>query len=870
MMSSQNIRDLFVEFFKKHGHEKITSSSLIPQNDPSLLFANAGMNQFKDYFTGRANPKNKRAVTIQKCVRAGGKHNDLENVGFSARHHTFFEMLGNFSFGDYFKREAVDLAWTFLTRYLNLSKDKLYITVHKSDSEAFDLWYASGVPRERIFSLGDEDNFWEMGEIGPCGPCSEIFYDHGEQYGLGPMDSKLPLCNGERFVEIWNLVFMQYEKYEDNGKIKQRRLPRPSVDTGAGLERIAAIMQGVYWNYDTDLFLPIIQKLERLSQKNYNNPNTADSFRIISDHVKSSVMLITDGVVPSNEGRGYVLRRIIRRAVRHVRKLNAPQNTLCKLAESVFSILGEEYPINKQGLSTAQRLLELEEKKFLETLDHGIHFLNEAVKTGPTRKTLKGDVIFKLYDTFGFPPDLTETILREKGLKADVKTFHRLMEERKKESRKLRKKHFAEDNTQFHFILEQYGKTEFLGYTHLCTRGTLLEIIDIDDTTKGLIFDKTPFYGESGGQSGDRGFLKIGNKTVCPIIDVQKPIGSLFVHFVKGDISLKKGFSYTLQVDEQKRSFTTKNHSATHLLQAALIKTLGPHIKQAGSSVNDEKLRFDFTHHKALTDKEISHIEDSVNCWIQDAIPVSSKQMDMNEALKHGAIAFFEDKYENPVRVLTMGQASIELCGGTHVENTAEIILFKIVSESSLGSGIRRIEALTNQRGFQFLRSRSCILESIEKSLQNKGLELIKKIDFLQKEIKTKDRQIKELKLQLRTGKFRNILRESEKINDVNFITTEISQDIDLRELSDYFVSLFPKGVAIFYCVRGELFNVLLRAAKDLPLNCSDILKISLKVAKGKGGGRTDMAQGSGKSEYLNFFLSEIKNLISSSFRKDI
>ena len=862
-MSSQNIRDLFIKFFEKHGHEKIPSSSLIPQNDPSLLFANAGMNQFKDYFTGRANPRNKRAVTIQKCVRAGGKHNDLENVGMTARHHTFFEMLGNFSFGDYFKQESIDFAWIFLTEYLNLPEEKLYITVHKSDSEAFDLWRARGISRERIFYLGDKDNFWEMGKTGPCGPCSEVFYDHGEQYGR---DS---LSNEERFVEIWNLVFMQYEKYEDNGAIKKRRLPSPSVDTGAGLERIAAVMQGAYWNYDTDLFIPIIQKLEKISRKNAKDSKSADSFRIISDHIRSSVMLITDGVVPSNEGRGYVLRRIIRRAIRHARKLDAPDNTLYKLVESVFSILGEEYPQNKQGLSTAQKLLEIEEKKFLETLDHGIHFLNEALKTELIGGTLKGNVIFKLYDTFGFPPDLTELMLKEKSLKADMQTFHQLMEERKKESRKLRKIHSAEDNTQFHRILDKYGKTEFLGYTQLCATGTLLEIIDIDEATKGLIFDQTPFYGQSGGQIGDRGLLKTGDQTVGSIRDVQIPVKHLFVHFIKGEISLKKGTSYTLQVDEQRRSFTTKNHSATHLLQSALIKTLGPHIKQAGSSVNHEKLRFDFTHHKALTKEEISLVEDTVNSWIQEALPVTFQHMDMNEAFKQGAVAFFEDKYENPVRVLKMGQASIELCGGTHVGNTSEIVLFKITDESSLGSGVRRIESLTAQMAVKFLKDRSCILESLEKNLQDKGPNLIKKVDSLQEEVKERGRQIKELKRQLRGGKIHDIFQNPENINGVGFITTEISQDIDLRELSDSFVSRFPKGVALFYCLRGESFNVLLRSSKGLSLNCSDILKVSLKAAKGRGGGRADMAQGSGKSQDIRPFLSEIKNLISLSLHKE-
>ena len=862
-LSSQNIRDLFSSFFGKHGHKKISSSPLIPQNDPSLLFVNAGMNQFKDYFTGKAVPTNKRAISIQKCLRAGGKHNDLDNVGLTARHHTFFEMLGNFSFADYFKKEAIDYAWAFLTKELDLPKDKLYITVHKSDREAFRLWCERGVPRERIFYRGDQDNFWEMGDTGPCGPCSEVFYDHGEQYNSnGRHDSSFLLADENRYVEIWNLVFMQYEKYEEDGVIKTRSLPNPSVDTGIGLERLTAVMQGVYWNYDTDLFLPIVEKIKNLSQYDGQDLKVVDSFRIIADHVRSSTMLITDGVVPSNEGRGYVLRRIIRRALRHVKKLQADEDTLPQLVETVFSILGHEYPQNQQGLDAAKKTLEIEGNKFFETLDQGMSFLNKSLQNDVTNKTLGGDIIFKLYDTFGFPPDLTTTILNEKGLMADMEGFNTLMEDRRRDSRKSWKKHAVKDNRQFHAVLEKYGKTQFLGYTSLRSTSTLLDVIKFESNTKGLVFDKTPFYGESGGQEGDRGLLKEGDKTICSIEDVERPIPELFVHFVSSDTFLKKGESYTLEVDEKRRSATAKNHSATHLLQSALRKVLGSHVQQAGSGVSNTKLRFDFVHPKALTNNEILLVEKMVNAWIREGLPVLSQNMNMDKALEQGAIAFFEDKYEDPVRVLTMGDASIELCGGTHVGRTSDITIFKIIHESSLASGIRRIEAITDQTAIDYLMDRSLLLESLENKFQSKGSALVKKMDSLQEDLKLKVRQIKKIQSQIQSEQLNTLFDRAQKINGVHFLMTEISRDHDLKVLSDSFTSTFSQGIALFYVLRENSFNVLLRCTKNLSLDCSTTLKNALQLANGKGGGRADRAQGSGRVEHLKLFLSKIESVI--------
>lgn len=862
-MKAQEIRERFANFFQKYSHEKISSSSLIPHGDDTLLFANAGMNQFKDYFTGRANPANKRAVTIQKCVRAGGKHNDLENVGFTARHHTFFEMLGNFSFGDYFKEEAIDFAWKFLTEELKIPKDKLYVTVHYSDDEAIQIWNKKmNVPLDRIFKKGDKDNFWEMGEFGPCGPCSEIFYDHGEKYtdkNLVKREGGDLLDDELRYVEIWNLVFMQYEKTKDG----QFPLPKPSIDTGAGLERVASAMQGVYWNYDTDLFQPIIKKLEELSGRSYaNDPKAQNCMRVVADHIRSSTMLITDGAIPSNDGRGYVLRRIIRRMVKNLKELGLGVGTTEKLVPTVFQVLGSEYPQNEANMSLAQKFLSLEEKKFFETLEQGLKFLDEAIEKELQNGTLPGAAIFKLYDTYGFPVDLTELILRERSLKADSAGFEKVMAENKARSRKSWKGGTNVDNKIFHQSKEKHGATKFSGYAGVSGKGKLVDIIELDEDTKGLVFDSTPFYGEGGGQVGDTGHVLQNGKVLANISDTQKPVDGLFVHFSSDADALEIGQEYELQANSNKRELTKRNHSATHLLQSALIKVLGDHVKQAGSQVGPDKLRFDFTHMQGLSKNEVKQVEDLVNSWIQASVTVDAGEMTMDQAIAKGALAFFGDKYGDKVRVLQMGPYSTELCGGTHVSNTGEIGLFKILSESSLATGVRRIEATTSANAFNWLSERSEILDQLEILTKDKGNKVITKIDSLYDDLKEKQKEITKLKQELQSLKSGDLFANSEKIGAIDLVCAEAPEGADLKSLSDDFVSKFTNGVLVMTANKDGKLAAIIRCSKGVKIQCANVLKDALAPFGGRGGGRPDMAQGSADQYDSNAFFTHAKKSI--------
>lgn len=863
-MKIQEIRENFVKFFKNNDHQKISSSSLIPHNDDTLLFANAGMNQFKDFFTGLSKPQNKRAVSIQKCVRAGGKHNDLENVGLTARHHTFFEMMGNFSFGDYFKVEAIEMGWEFLTKVLCIPEEKLFITVHHTDDEAFDIWNKKiGIPAEKIFRKGDKDNFWEMGEFGPCGPCSEIFYDHGPDFidpDLDKSSMKDILDDENRYVEIWNLVFMQYEKTKE-GRIN---LPNPSVDTGMGLERTAAVMQGKYWNYDTDAFTPIIEKIEKLSQKKYSDTKYTSSMRIIADHIRSSVMLITDGVIPSNEGRGYVLRRIIRRAVRHLKELDA-SGSFAKLVPIVLDTLGKEYPQNKKNQSLAEKILKLEETKFLETLDQGLKFLNEAIKKDLEGDTLKGESAFKLYDTYGFPLDLTEVILNEKNLSVDIKGFNKAMKKQKEDSKKSWKGGIAVDDKVFHESRNKNGTTVFKGYDSLIETCELLDIIDLGES-KGLIFKETPFYGESGGQAGDQGRILDGENVIAEVFDVQKPVDGLHVHFSKNADVLEVGKKYNLAVSPQTREAIKKNHSATHLLQAALIEILGDHVKQAGSLVNSDKLRFDFTHMQAVTDEELKQVEKLVNSKIQEQLDVKADIMSMDEALKKGAMALFGEKYGDSVRVLKMGDFSTELCGGIHVNNTSEIGLFSILSESSLSTGIRRIEAVTSHAAITRLNNRSDLFKKLEQITSSKNLDVIAKVESLYLDLKAKQKNIQELKDSLDGVKSKDLFNNVEKMSNYDFLISEAPEGSDMRKLSDNFVSKYPEGILVIYTKKGEKISALVRKAKKVEnLKCNVVLQKALEEINGRGGGKPDMAQGSGDWSGVETFKNKIKELVATN-----
>lgn len=853
-LSGHQIREKFAHYFKKTGHEKVASSSLIPHNDKTLLFCNAGMNQFKDYFTGKATPGNRRAVSIQKCVRAGGKHNDLENVGHTSRHHTFFEMLGNFSFGDYFKEDAIKFAWEFLTVELQIPKDLLYVTVHYSDDEARKIWNEKiGLPQDRIFTKGDKDNFWEMGEFGPCGPCSEIFFDHGEQYTdkeLVRIDPNDLLEDEKRYVEIWNLVFMQFEKTPE-GRFS---LPKPSIDTGAGLERVAAALQGCYNNYNTDIFASIMKKIEELSGKKYLAADGSElahtaAFRVVADHIRSSTMLITDGVIPSNEGRGYVLRRIIRRAVKYLNELGVKEISFYKLIPAVFESLGQEYPQNASNAELAIKLLELEERKFRETLENGLKFLNEAIAKDVKNKILAGTAAFRLYDTFGFPVDLTEMYLLDHGLTLDHAGFDKAMQEQKEMSRKSWKGAMDNSDKIFHAIKEQHGTTAFLGYDHFKSEATLIAIESFGDQ-KALIFNATPFYGEGGGQVGDIGVVMSGKNIIAHIDDTQKPVDGLFVHLSKDADALVIGEKYTLAVDEHTRRLTMRNHSATHLLQSALIKVLGPHVKQAGSLVTPEKLRFDFTHLQALSKEEIQQVENLVNAEIQKSLAISANSMNMDEAVKKGAMALFGEKYGNVVRVLSMGEFSTELCGGTHVHNTGEIGLITILSEASLATGVRRIEATTSETAIHHLTHRSLLLKKVEALFNDKEDKAVGKIEILLKDLKDKQKEIEALKDKIQATESKELFSTVEKIGGIDVGIIEAGADSDLRKLSDLFISKFQNGAVVLYNNKG---SVLVRASKGAAkLNAGEALKEILTVINGRGGGKADIAQGSGEATLVS------------------
>ena len=861
-MKAHDIRSCFTNYFEENGHQKLPSSSLTPIDDPSLLFTNAGMNQFKEYFTGQSHPKHLRTTTIQKCVRAGGKHNDLENVGLTTRHHTFFEMLGNFSFGDYFKKDAIHFAWEFLTKKLNIDKNRLIITVHHSDNESKNIWHRQEkVPLSRIFTRGDKDNFWEMGEVGPCGPCSEIFYDYGKQYATSE-SSTTPLDDEERYVEIWNLVFMQFEK----NKTGTSKLPKPSIDTGAGLERLATLMQEKYWNYDCDLFTHIISSLEEMSKRKYQG-ELAQNFRVVSDHIRSATMLMTDGVIPSNEGRGYVLRRIIRRAVRHLKKLDKKNTRLSLLVPTVFETLGHEYPENFSNQSLAVKFLDIEEDKFLETLHSGEKFLEQALSK-INNSILPGEIAFKLYDTYGFPLDLTEIILKEKNMRLNRKGFDTAMENQRKSSKKSWKGEFSitENKKLFSGIKEKFNKTSFIGYQKLSGQGTLLFKEKVGDLY-ALVFDQTPFYGESGGQIGDCGYIYEGEKVLAEIIDTQKPIDGLHVLYSKNASKLELKKSYKQIVDEKKRKLTTINHSATHLLQSALIEILGNHIKQAGSHVNEERLRFDFTHPTALKEDEIDLIEKHVNNNIQAAYDVSFKVMPKEQATQKGAIAMFGEKYGNHVRVVEMGKASFELCGGTHVTNLLEIGLFNITQETSLSSGVRRIEAITCNNASLKLRKRSKLLKKIEIQLSGSEENSLEKIHSLKEKVKYLNRENQQLKDKIQSLESHVLIENPKKLGHYLFKVAEAPEELDLRKLSDQFISKYPNGILILYQKRKGKLSLLMRTNKNhSSIHCGNILGNALKKIDGRGGGRPDMAQGSSeqninREKLIQDIISQIEGL---------
>ncbi|RMF92217.1 MAG: alanine--tRNA ligase, partial [Nitrospinota bacterium] len=760
-MTGNEIRRQFLQYFARHGHRVLPSSSLVPKDDPTLLFTNAGMVQFKDVFLGRERRDYVRAATAQKCVRAGGKHNDLDNVGRTARHHTFFEMLGNFSFGDYFKEEAIAMAWELLTVEMRLPPDKLWVTIYKDDDEAFRIWNEQiGVPAERIGRLGEKDNFWAMGDTGPCGPCSEIIIDQGPMIGCGRAECNLE-CDCDRYLELWNLVFMQFNR-DASGKMTP--LPKPSIDTGMGLERITAVLQGVSSNSDTDLLRPLIAFVEERAEKPYGQEEALDiSMRVIADHSRAITFLISDGVLPSNEGRGYVLRRIIRRAARHGKLLGIEEPFLYQAVDVVVRIMQEAYPELRTSQAYVAKVTRYEEERFSHTLDQGMRLFQEVIEQVKEQgaSQIPGEEIFKLYDTFGFPLDLMEEMARDQGLRLDLAGFDEAMTKQREMARaawvgsgEITVKPLYRE------LRDTHGPTHFVGYETLETGGqvqaiirqdTLVETAQAEDTVE-ILLNPTPFYGESGGQVGDQGTLR-NEEVLVEILDVKKPLPDLHVHIGKiKQGTLRQGAQVVACVDRERRQATVRNHSATHLLHAALRQVLGDHVKQAGSLVAPDRLRFDFTHFSRLSPRERDRIEELVNAHIRENIPVQVAYMSLDEALEKGATALFGEKYGEEVRVVRMGEVSMELCGGTHATATGDIGLFKIVREEAAAAGVRRIEALTGERAYQYVKQEEEALSTIRELLKAHPFEEVPKVQRLlerERELDEREKKLDNLALQM-------------------------------------------------------------------------------------------------------------------------
>tara|TARA_B100000941_G_scaffold30923_1_gene18349 strand:- start:1455 stop:4052 length:2598 start_codon:yes stop_codon:yes gene_type:complete len=841
-MKSSEIRECFLKFFEKHNHEIVTSSSLVPANDPTLLFTNAGMVQFKEVFLGGESRSCNRATSSQRCVRAGGKHNDLENVGYTARHHTFFEMLGNFSFGDYFKKDAIAFAWEFLTEILKLPPSRLWVTVHESDDEAENIWINEiGIDPSRLSRL-DEDNFWQMGDTGPCGPCTEIFWDHGPDVPGGPPGSEND--DLDRYIEIWNLVFMQYEKSADG---KMNPLPKPSIDTGMGLERISAVMQGVHSNYEIDIFKDLINATAKITGcKDKNN----DSLKVISDHIRSCSFLILDGVTPSNEGRGYVLRRIIRRALRHGNKLGIKEEFFYKLVPVLRELMGDAYPDLIVHQDKICKVLKQEEIQFSKTLDKGMAIFQNYL-AGTTNSVIPGDLIFKLYDTYGFPVDLTNDIARENGLEIDMEGYNRCMQEQIARGRSASQ--FSVDYSE---QVNLPGKTEFIGYDHSDTNATVLGIYAennaVDEIKEGdqvgIILDKTVFYAESGGQVGDTGI--IGTETsLFNVVDCKK-VGTHFMHF--GHLkhgAISRGDKVKVEIDTQRRQSITCNHSATHLLHEALRLVLGDHVEQRGSMVDGDRFRFDFSHDTSVSAEEIRKVENIVNMEIMRNKKVVTTSMSMEEAQKKGARALFGEKYGDVVRVVNIGEDfSVELCGGTHVNRSGEIGLVKVALETSVASGIRRIESCSGAKATELCNAQQDQLSAISNVVRGSKGDLPLRIKNLVDENKNLQKEVKVLKQKLASTAGNEIMQGIIKIGEISLLT-KVIEDSDassLRTIADQIRSKLDNGV--FFLVglnnsKAALVSGVTGQASD-KINASDLMKFVSEQVDGKGGGRPDMAQG--------------------------
>ena len=862
MTSTNDIRRSFLDYFEKNGHARVQSAPLVPHNDPTLMFVNAGMVPFKNVFTGLETRPFSTAASSQKCVRAGGKHNDLDNVGYTARHHTFFEMLGNFSFGDYFKEQAIDHAWTLITKEWGLHPHRLTATVYHTDDEAFDLWKkVAGLPESRIIRIPTKDNFWAMGDDGPCGPCSEIFFDHGDHIPGGPPGS--PDEDGDRFVEIWNLVFMQYEQAA--GEIVSE-LPKKSIDTGMGLERVAAVMQGVHDNYDTDTFRALIKASEELTRTKAEGERQA-SHRVIADHLRASGFLVADGVLPANEGRGYVLRRIMRRSMRHAHLLGAKEPLMHRLVPELIAEMGSAYPELVRAQPLIEATLLQEESRFRQTLANGLKLLDEATSTLPEGGTLPGETAFKLYDTFGFPYDLTEDALRARGLTVDRSGFDSAMAEQKAAARAAWKGSGERASDDLWYDLaEEFGATEFTGYSGHEGEGVVLAIIKDGDRvyegnqgeTVTILLNQTPFYGESGGQVGDAGKLSSLNGFVGEVEDTSKPLGRLHAlntRVVQGQVSV--GNTLHQQVDVERRSRTRANHSATHLLHAALRNRLGGHVTQKGSLVAPDRLRFDFSHPKALTAEDLAAIEVDVNDEIRANEAVVTRLMTPDEAVASGALALFGEKYGDEVRVLSMGRAtdqhySVELCGGTHVNATGDIQLFKIIGESAVSSGVRRIEALTGEAARQWLNQRDEKLRETAAALKSSPDDVPARVAALVEERRKLERELADAKKALAMGGGAKADAAGPENIAGHAFLAQVVQGLDpkgLRGEVDGMKQRLGSGVAVLVAVNDGRASVAVGVTDDLTSQISAVELVQLAVAAlgGQGGGgRPDMAQGGG------------------------
>nr|WP_298895763.1 alanine--tRNA ligase [uncultured Altererythrobacter sp.] len=866
MTSTNDIRRSFLEYFSSADHAEIASAPLVPYNDPTLMFVNAGMVPFKNAFTGLETPPAARATSSQKCVRAGGKHNDLDNVGYTARHHTFFEMLGNFSFGDYFKEQAIHHAWTLLTKEWGLSPDKLTATVYHTDNEAFDLWRKiSGLPEQRIIRIPTHDNFWSMGDTGPCGPCSEIFYDHGDHIDGGPPGS--PNEDGDRFVEIWNLVFMQFDQATDGSRSD---LPKPSIDTGMGLERIAAVMQGVHNNYDTDTFQALIGASVSLTGVAAEGDHTA-SHRVIADHLRSTSFLMADGVLPSNEGRGYVLRRIMRRAMRHAHLLGAGEPLMHRLVPALVTEMGQAYPELVRGQALIEEVLEREETQFRRTLEKGLRLLDDATSDMAEGGELDGATAFRLYDTYGFPYDLTEDALRARGLGVDRAGFDTAMEQQKAAARAAWKGSGEAASGEIWFdIAEREGGTEFTGYTSTSGEGTVVALVrdglEVQSAGSGdevvILTNQTPFYGESGGQTGDVGSISTPGGFAAEISDTSKPLGRLHAHHAKISAgTIKVGDSVHLEVDVERRDRIRANHSATHLVHAALRNTLGDHVTQKGSLVADDKFRFDFSHLKPLSPGEIAAVEAEVNAEIRANEAVQTRLMSPDDAVEAGALALFGEKYGDEVRVLSMGRKadgernySVELCGGTHVKATGDIGIFRIVSEGAVSSGVRRIEALTGEAAREWLVSREEALKSAASEIRATPEEVPSRIAVLLSERKALEKELAEAKKALAlaaSGGGGGAPTAYEDIAGVKFSGQVLDglSPKELRPLLDEAKQRLGSGIAAAVAVNEGKAAFAVAVTDDLAdrFSAVDLVRVGVETLGGKGGGgRPDMAQGGG------------------------